>query len=427
MSRLLVAGGGPAGLAVAIGARREGFEVTVVDRGVPPVDKACGEGLMPDGTALLARLGVALPGLSPAGPGDGGVPPGPALTETRPFRGIRYVDGDTEAEGLFRPPARGLGIRRTVLHQAMVERAEELGVELLWGERVIGLAGSPDLGDPTDPVDPPDPLDPRGPIGVRTSAGRTLVGRWLIGADGLLSGVRRWAGLAGPEVPLAKQRFGVRRHFDIEPWSDLVEVHWGEGCEAYVTPVGERTVGVAMLWSSGLVSGTGGFDSFMARFPSLVERLAGVPVASRGRGCGPLAQRVRVVTRGRVALVGDASGYLDAISGEGLSLAFHQAEALVAALGACERGEATGLESYVAAHRRIRRLPEALIRLLLFVERRPSLRRRMVRALAAEPEAFDRILGVHARTMRLRDLGVGTTLRLVRRLAWPGSGRVAPT
>jgi len=424
VSRLVVVGGGPAGLAVAIGARRQGLEVTVLDRATPPVDKPCGEGLMPDGTALLGRLGVALPGLSGTGtvpgPAPGAAldpPPVPALGEARPFRGIRYVDGDTVAEGLFSPPAHGLGIRRTVLHQAMVERAEAVGVELLWGERAVGLV---------DPIGSPESVSPAGSssasglIGVRTTAGRKLVGRWLVGADGLRSAVRGWSGLAGRAAPRARQRFGVRRHFDVEPWTDLVEVHWGEGCEAYVTPVGERTVGVAMLWSSGLVSGTAGFDTFLAQFPSLAARLSGVPVASRDRGCGPLAQRVRAVARGRIALVGDASGYLDAITGEGLSLAFHQAEALVAAIAGCERGEATDLASYTAAHRRIRRLPEALIRLLLFVERRPSLRHRMVRALAAEPEVFDRILGVHARTLRPRDLGAVTVFRLARRLIRPG-------
>lgn len=408
MSRVVVVGGGPAGLAVAIGARREGLAVTVLDRATPPVDKPCGEGLMPDGVNLLGRLGVTLPG------GGGGAAEAPALGEARPFRGIRYVDGATVAEGLFTPPTHGLGIRRTVLHQAMIERAEAVGVELLWGERAVG---SVELTETTELT------EQGGLLGVRTSVGRKLVGRWLIGADGLRSTVREWAGLDGRPVSPARQRFGVRRHFDIEPWTDLVEVHWADGCEAYVTPVGERTVGVAMLWSSGLVDGTGGFDAFMARFPRLEERLSGVPVASRDRGCGPLAQRVRGVFQGRTALVGDASGYLDAITGEGLSLALHQAESLVAAIAACERGEASDLQPYAAAHRRICRLPEALIRLLLFVERRPRLRHRMVRALAAESEVFDRILGVHVGTRALRHLGVETVLRLAGRLVWPGGGR----
>jgi flavin-dependent dehydrogenase len=244
-----------------------------------------------------------------------------------------------------------------------------------------------------------------------------------VGADGLLSSVRRWVGLDGPPVPERARRFGVRRHYTIEarsqqgsePGNDLVEVHWTDGCEAYVTPVGPKTVGVAMLWR-GELPDVGGFDDLLSRFPRLMERLEGAATATRDRGCGPLAQRVRAPVRGRIALVGDASGYLDAITGEGLSLAFHQAEALADAIARCERGEAADLSPYARAHRRIRRLPEALIRFLLFVERRPALRRRVIRALAAEPALFDRILGIHARTLRPRDLGLGGALRIVRRM-----------
>jgi flavin-dependent dehydrogenase len=399
-----VVGGGPAGLAVALHARRAGLAVTVLDRAHPPIDKACGEGLMPDGVAALRALGVVVP-LVPGAPAGG----------ARAFHGIRYLDGEVVAEGRFPSPATssgrsdggvsGLGIRRTVLHRAMVERAEAVGVELLWGERAVGL------------------VDERDAVAVTTASGRELRGRWLVGADGLLSPVRRWAGLESPEVPPAAQRFGVRRHFRIAARSekgtdggtDLVEVHWSDGCEAYVTPVGRETVGVAMLWRADLPD-VGGLDDLLPRFPRLAERLAGASAASRDRGCGPLAQRVRAPARGRVALVGDASGYLDAITGEGLSLAFHQAEALVEAIARCERTGTVDLTSYARAHRRIRRLPEALIRFLLFVERRPALRRRVIRALAAEPALFDRILGIHARTLRPRDLGLGGALRLVGRM-----------
>lgn len=380
-TRLVVVGGGPAGLATALHARRAGLRATVLDRAHPPIDKPCGEGLMPDGAAALRGLGVALP-----------------VSEAYPFRGIRYLDGGTVAEGRFPPPgAHGLGIRRTALHRAMVERAEAAGVELLWGERVVELLATADR------------------VGVRTASGREVRGGWLVGADGLLSAVRRHAGLDGPEVPDRARRFGVRRHVRLTPWTDLVEVHWSDGCEAYVTPVGPETVGVALLWRADL-EGVGGFDDLLARFPRLTECLAGVRPASRDRGCGPLAQRVRAPARGRIALVGDASGYLDAITGEGLSLAFHQAEALVETIAGCEAADTVDLAPYARAHRRIRRLPEALIRLLLFAERRPALRRRLIRALAAEPALFERLLGIHARTLRPRDLGVGGALRIVRRI-----------
>ncbi len=361
-----VVGGGPAGLVTALELRRHGLEVAVIERGRPPIDKPCGEGLMPDGAARLAELGVRL-----------------AAAECRPFRGITYVDGEQVAEADF-PDAPGLGIRRPVLHAALAERAAAAGVNLLWGVSASGLTDE----------------------GLETARGR-LSADWVVGADGLHSPVRRWAGLAGR--PPRLHRYGVRRHFEIEPWSERVAVWWGERCEAYVTPVGSRQVGVAMLWSGEKSN----FDRLIARFPPLAQRLEGAPVLSRDRGAGPFDQRPRAVVRGRVALVGDAAGYRDAITGEGLSLAFHQARALAAALAAGD------LRPYARACRRLSALPFALIRALLLVERRPRLRRRLVTTLAADPALFARLLAIHARQRPLSSLGLAGTLRLARGLALP--------
>ena len=328
MTDLLVVGGGPGGLATAIRARLAGLDARVVDRARPPIDKACGEGLMPDAVARLREIGVEPRGL--------------------PLRGIRYVDGDLAAEGHF-PGFGGLGVRRTELHAGLVRRAEETGVDLRWGVKAEGLTAE----------------------GIQTDQG-TFAARWIVGADGLRSQVRTWAGLDGGPSPL--RRFGVRRHFAVTPWSDCVEVHWGPACEAYVTPV------------------------------------AGAAVTSRDRGTGPLQQRVRAVSRGQVALVGDAAGYLDAITGEGLAVTLHESAALVAALVAGD------LAPYAAAHRRINRLPNFMTSLVLALERRPRLRRRALRALAAEPALFARLLGIHARTLPPRGLGFEGALRLAGRM-----------
>jgi flavin-dependent dehydrogenase len=116
------------------------------------------------------------------------------------------------------------------------------------------------------------------------------------------------------------------------------------------------------------------------------------------------------VRRGNVALVGDAAGYLDAITGEGLAVALHESAALAEAVVAGDLG------LYAAAHRRINRLPNTMTSLMLALERRPSLRARAVRALAAEPALFSRLLGIHARTLPPRRLGVDGALRLAWRL-----------
>jgi len=359
----LIIGGGPAGLATAIELRHRGLEVTVVDRAEPEIDKPCGEGLMPDGVVRLEQLGVEVP-----------------VDQRAPFHGIRYVDGKQSAEARFQQGS-GLGIRRPVLHRAMVRRAEEIGVVARWKTAVEGLSED----------------------GARTSRGN-IEADWTIGADGLRSRVRAWAGLEAPSrVP---RRFGVRRHYACAPWTDLVEVHWAEGCEAYVTPVSSNSVGVAVLWS-GFKST---FEDLLPRFPELVDRLEGSKVVSRDRGTGPLDQRTRGVYRDRVALVGDAAGYRDAITGEGISLAFHQAAALAEAIVAGD------LASYQATVRKLTRLPFALIRLLLIAERRPWLRRRLIETLAREPALFVRLLAVHARQRSPREIGPALWMRLARGL-----------
>ena len=255
---LVVVGGGPAGLAVAIRARQAGLSVVVLEARTPPVDQACGEALMPDGAALLEEMGVK-----------------PAVSV--PFGGIRYLDGEVTAAGRFSGRA-GLGVRRVVLHRALSERASRLGADLRWGVRVSGLAED----------------------GVEVGS-EVVRAAWVVAADGRHSRLRAWAGLA-PEPPPG-QRFGVRRHYRIAPWTDMVEVYWEQGCEAYVTPVAPDQVGVAMIWS-----GRGaGFDQLIARVPALHARLDGAAAASRDAGAGPFGSRASAVARGRVALVGDAA------------------------------------------------------------------------------------------------------------------------
>ncbi len=194
---VLVIGGGPAGLAVAIAARQMGLDVVLADRAQPPIDKACGEGLMPDALAALRQIGVDL-----------------GSAQCSPFRGIRFLDDKLEAEASFPPGSFGLGVRRTELHRILVERAQEAGVVALWGRQIEGL-------------------DPTGAI----VGGRTICSRWIVGADGFHSRVRQWAGLAPPAWNGAR-RIGLRQHYRIRPWTDFVEVYWRKDCQAYVTPVG---------------------------------------------------------------------------------------------------------------------------------------------------------------------------------------------
>jgi flavin-dependent dehydrogenase len=355
------------GLAAAIFARRQGLTVRVLDFRVPPIDKACGEGMMPDGVEILGSLGWM-----------------PAKEECASLGGIRYLDGRRVAEARF-PRRPGLGIRRPVLHRALVRLAEDAGAKLDWGIRVTGLEG--------------DRLE--------TQRG-SVSARWIIGADGLRSKVRQWAGLG--ERLGRHRRVGVRRHFKVDPWTDLVEVHWAQGCEAYVTPVSPGEIGVALLMNPDEKKGGGGFGHHLKRFPALVGRLAGASVTTIDRGAGPFSRVPHRVCQGRVALVGDAAGYMDAITGEGLSLGFHQAQKLMEAV---RDGD---LEQYERANRRLVAWPFLLIRALLLVERHPGLRCRLVSTLARDPDLFARLLAIHVRELPPRGLGVGGAARLIRGL-----------
>lgn len=322
---LLIAGGGPGGLATALHARRLGLSVVVAEPREGPIDKACGEGLMPGGLAELTSLGV-----DPAG---------------MPFHGIAYLDERRRAEARFRGGP-GRGVRRTTLHAALAARAKEQDTE--WIRTRVSTVEQDAHGVTA--------------AGVRA--------RWLVGADGLHSSVRRAVGIKSTAGK--PRRYGVRRHFKVPAWSEFVEVYWSRWGEAYVTPVEPDLVGVAIL-SRG--------QPDLAWFPRLAQQLAG---GERGpaRGCGPLRQVVSRRVAGRVLLVGDAAGYEDALTGEGISLAVKQAGAAVSAI------VEDAPESYEAAWHRITRNYRLLTRGLVLASAARPVRRAIVPAGRLLPPAF---------------------------------------
>jgi menaquinone-9 beta-reductase len=356
---VFVVGGGPAGLAAAIAARQHGLRVIVADSAQPPIDKACGEGLMPDSLNVLARLGVSLQGC-----------------ETGSFRGIRFVGPENSVEAEF-PQGRGLGIRRVLLHQAFVAHAENCGVKTIWGARVSAIRED----------------------GVLVN-GRMVRSRWIVGADGQNSHVRDWAGLSA--VNCATQRIGLRQHFQVRPWSDYVEIYWGSRGQAYVTPVGSNELCVALISRPKFSS----FREGLSEFPELAARLQDAHSTTRSRGALSISCKLKQVCRGNVALIGEASGSVDAITGEGMALAFRQALALAPAMAAGD------LSSYAAAHSKINSLPEFMSRSMLLMDRSRWLRSRSLRALSRQPGLFARMLAVHVGEMRLNDFGASGLLNL---------------
>jgi flavin-dependent dehydrogenase len=344
---VFVIGGGPAGLAAAIAARLQGFRVVVADGARPPIDKACGEVLMPDAITALKNLGVLLP-----------------ATERSCLRGVRFHSCGLSAEAVFPSSGGGVSIRRTILHDTMADYAAALGIELLWRSVVTGIDGE----------------------GVQL-ADRKVRTSWIIGADGVNSRVRRWAGL--DTYSRTKLRYAFRRHYRITPWTDRLEIYWGKHSQAFATAVGKEQVCVAVASANPERR----IEAALAEFPELQARLQGAEVTSSERGAVSANRKLKRVWRNNIALIGDASGTVDAITGEGLGLAFSHAAVLANSL------KAGTLAGYQAAHRRLALRPALMARLMLTLDGRPVVQQRTLEVFRRRPEIFRRLLALHVGTV----------------------------
>ncbi len=332
---MFIVGGGPAGLSAAIALRSRGLSVTVADSRQPSIDKTCGEGIMPDGADAAGQLGIDFSSVASAR-----------------VRGIRLLSGDVAVESPF-PKTCGYGVRRTALHALLIDKTVQSGVEIHWNAPVSSLDG----------------------IGAR----------WIVGADGAGSRVREWSGLN--RLASNSSRFGFTRHYKMEPWTDYIEGHYADGMQLFVTPLGPDQVGLAMLSRNSKWRMT----DALKRFPAVKEKLGAAAPVSPERGAATVSRRLRRVTSGNVALIGDASGSVDAITAAGLSLNFREALALADAI------EAEDLPRYEVAHRRLERRPRMMARLMLSIDRSPLLRKYAFQSMSACPGIFRSLVAVHVR------------------------------
>jgi menaquinone-9 beta-reductase len=315
----------------------------VLDARKPPIDKPCGESILPQGVAALEALGISLP-------------PESAF----PFRGLRFLDEKHSADAHF-AGATGYALRRVKLHQLLVHHAVKAGVEFRWGARVLQIDRE-----------------------SVTTAAEQFSYRWLVGADGQNSQVRKWAGLDSRKI--RKQRFGFCTHFAVKPWSDSVEVHWARGCQMFITPIADEEIDVAVLSSDPSQRLAGA----LAQFPSMAERLQGAARTSRESGDTTSLRILPAVARGCVALVGDASGTVDALTGYGMSISFQQAGHLASAM---KLGDLAG---YRIAHKKIAAVPITMARLMLLMDQSDWIRRKTIRLFQQSPRMFARLLAIHS-------------------------------
>ena len=229
--------------------------------------------------------------------------------------------------------------------------------------------------------------------GVQLSQGK-IHARWIVGTDGQGSRVRRWSGLEAAKR--LKQRYASRRHYGVKPWSNYVDIYWGMHAQAYVTPIGSEEVCIVITSER---PENASFDRALLELPELKERVAGAELSSRERGAITSMHLLRNVQRRNIALVGDASGGVDAITGEGLRLAFQQALVLGDSIVASD------LCQYERVHRKLARRPTLMGNLMLWLGRNPRIRGRIIRALQNKPDLFARLLATH--------VGNGTSVELL--------------
>ena len=374
-------GAGPGGCATALHLARRGHHVRVVDRGLGrPGGKVCGEGLMPHGLAALRRLGMSTEGLG------------------QRFVGIAYHAGDDCAVGHFPGRRWGLGVRRDGLDARMRQAvAAEPRIEFESDVRVTGMTRD------------------RSGVTLATSRGpmRTRV---VVGADGLHSTVRRLAKLDAGSAARRGRRYGARVHLQLarglrEP--DHVNVYAGGGSEAYITPVGPQQINLALLCEAEVARSfkgdrEGQFRRVAERYPLVRELLRGAEPLSEVAVCGPLRQTVKGCATDHVVLVGDAAGFVDAVTGEGMSLTLLSAEIAAEAVSAAlHRGSLRQRDLASYARRRLRLLRDlcTLTEVVVFGLRHPAWAARVVRALGHRPRAFEQFLAVQTGQGRLWSLG----------------------
>lgn len=346
-----VVGGGPAGLAAAIALKPIGCAVLVIDCAVPPIDKACGEGLLPDSLLGLAELGIKIPN------GTG-----------FPFRGIRFADRHSSVCADF-PNGLAKGVRRTILHDLLIQHAMSLGISMIWDAKHVQLEEDGiSFGD------------------------QFLNADLVVGADGQNSLIRRQSGL--DEGAREKRRYGFRRHYGIAPWSSYMELHWGARSQIYVTPIASKEVSVAVISSDSKLR----LREALCDFPELQTHLKGAEPVSTEMGALSGSRTLKSVSRKNVALIGDASGSVDAITGEGICVSIKQARALGVAV-------ANGnIRHYQQFHRKLMKRPQQMASLMLMLQRNGQLQRRALASLAENPGIFRSLLAIHVGAGRFGDL-----------------------
>ena len=367
----VVVGAGPSGAATALFLSRAGHSVTVLDRANFPRDKACGEGLMPPGVSVLRRLRVLDEVLD---------------TQAPRIRGVMYTHGPGTPSAYAPFPAPtdggeqwGLGVRRTIFDAVLVDALRrEPGVTLVEGVRATGI-----LRDASNLV-----------TGVTTDRG-PVVADAVIAADGLHSPIRAAAGWTGAMG--GRGRYGLAGHWRLDVRDlDRIIVTFAAGQEWYQAPVGPELLLVSSLAGRSRIGATA--RNYEAAAQAALPALRGATLAGRPLAAGRFRQHPRTVAADGLFLVGDAAGYDDPTTGEGIGIGLLLAERLGLHIASALSGEVdrdTAAARYRRDHARLWRNRNRVTALALAMAQRPWLSRRAVARAADRPQALGALLGIN--------------------------------
>jgi geranylgeranyl reductase family protein len=376
----VVVGAGPAGSATAALLAGRGFSVLLLDRAAFPRDKACGEYTSPETEQVLKRLGVLEPVL------QAGARRLPAMKVISPSGRAFTMQYSSQGNS---DDAHILATPRRVLDAILVDYARRSGACVREREKVEGVVLR-------DGVAAGVTLRGRNGGTVEVSA------RLVIGADGVHSAVVRSLGL---EAPLRwPQNLGMVAHYrgysGLDDWGEMhVSAHGYAG----LAPLSDRIVNVGLVMPMAAKRTDGGgsvaerFEAFANSFPGVRERLAGAERVSQVRGVGPIGARVRRAYGPGYLLVGDAAGFFDPFTGEGVYKALRGAElAAEVASEALDKDDlsARALSRYARLRRRHFAAKEMVCRLVQLFVATPHAMDYVAARLANRPAPLHTITGV---------------------------------
>lgn len=377
-SDVAIIGAGPAGLLAGSVLAAAGYGVQIFERRSLPIDKVCGEGLLPGGVAQLQQLGFPTADLASLG---------------EPFAGITLVSGGVAVPGAFPAANPGYGIERRRLSAWLAAAALARGVQLTTGRRLVGVSQTAEGWR----------LHLR--VGGEVAAGNVAGARpdlqdwrcrYLLACDGLRS--RTVAALGIERRQFRPQRMGFRFYVPVRAASRRqVVVIWGRGYEVYLTPLARDRVGVAVLAAHQPCPSVAAVFA-LARAACSTHRDTAhwgwdFSAASAIKAYGPFGSRIVGRQPAGFGALGDAYCFKDGITGDGLTLVTYQVALLRQHLA---QGGVLGDRQWQRLQARLLRRHLLLSGLALGLNRLPKLRHGLGWVAAWQPSWWDRLLGFHA-------------------------------